>query len=500
MERYFRISLSFFMITFVAAVVTFSGCSSDDNPADPNPPVDTTGNNDTNTTTIDDKVRTVVFVHGFMEASDVYTQMTQLFAANGYDEAQLQVFDLENYFTGTTANVQAMAAQLASKIDAVLQTISDDRVDIVAHGIGVNAVQEYLVNNGGTDKLAHIVFAGGSYDLTLAVQGDITPAPCAYMTIRSNGLDDLQNGDASYGEIAGAEHVVGTGLDNIQLVTDPAMFEEVFEFFTGTEAQATSIPNSIPGETYTIKGRVIDFIDNTPISGIYVTPITIRTLSNGEIQRQTGTQTLETDADGYFTYTVTFGPEQHTEFLLRSVTGSHFDMHVYCRPWRADAHTVRLRMAPRSASGSQLLREFSSSLRTGDHSNFFVHSLNQAMQFNDDALSITRYNPAFEQIGEVSLLTAGNAPAAGVSSVAGNTFIVAVLDYDGNQADGTGPIATSGLNMFGLNSFDAYLAGKPANHQTQVTFNGQTIGMQNFASNGGLGANNGGFSMAIFGY
>lgn len=500
MERYFRISLSFFMITFFAAVVSFSGCSSDDNPADPNP-VDTTGNNDTNSTTIDEKIRTIVFVHGEMEASDVYTRMTQLFAANGYDNAQLQVLDFQNYFTGSEPDVDNMATQLAQKIDAVLQTISDDRVDIVAHGAGVQAVQEYLVKNGGTGTLAHVVFAGGEYDMTLTLEGDITPDPCAYMTIRSNGNDDLQNGNASYGEIAGAEHVIGDGLDNIQLVTDPGMFAEVFEFFTGTEPQETTIPNHIPGKEYTIKGRVIDFIDNTPIAGVYVTPITIRTLSNGEIQRQVGgVSPMETDADGNFSYTVTFGPDQHTEFLVRSITGAHYDMHIYCRPWRDNVHTLRLRMAPRSSSGSDAQRGFTSALRTGDHSIFFVHSLNQAMQFSDDDLQINRFNPAYESIGTASLLTAGNAPDAGASATAGNTFMLALFDYDQNQTDGTGPLAAQALNVFGINSYDAYLIGKPANHQTQVTLNGQTIGMQNFASNGGAGSNNSGFSMAIFGY
>jgi hypothetical protein len=233
---------------------------------------------------------------------------------------------------------------------------------------------------------------------------------------------------------------------------------------------------------------------------VQVIPIAIRTLSSGEIQRQTGTQTFTTDADGSFSYDVIFGPDQHTEFLIRSVTGQHFDMHIYFQAWRADAHTVRLRMAPRSPSGSQLLTEFSTALRTGDHANFFVYTQNQALKFGEDDLSLKRYNPAYELMSEVSVLTAGNAPAAGTGGQAGNTFLLALLDYDSNQQDGTGPIQTPGLNMYGINSFDAYFVGKPANHQTHIVLNGRMVGVQNFASNGGLGANNGGFSMVQFEY
>ncbi|MDT8325705.1 MAG: hypothetical protein RRA94_16440, partial [Bacteroidota bacterium] len=414
---------------------------------------------------------------------------------------QLHAFDFTNYFTGTEADVEKMAAQFGTRVDAVLGQTGESRVDVVAHGSGVTAVQYYLANMQGSSKLAHVVYTGGSYDLTLTVAGDITPAPCEYLTIRSDGSDELQNGNSSYGELDGATNEVMAGLDNIELATDPAVFEKIHAFFTGNAPAENTLIAPVPGETYTVSGRVIEFIDNTPISGVYVTPIPIRTLSNGEIQRQIGGSPVETDAQGRFTFDITLSPDTHYEFRLQNITGSHFDMHVYVQPFREDVSTLRLRMVPRGTTGgSQILTSFSSAMRTGDHANFFVHTLNEAMQFADDDLQLARFDAAYDPIGTVSVLTQGNAPSAGVSASAGNTFILALLDYDQNQQDGTGPISASGLNMYGINSFDAYMAGKPSNQQTQVTFNGRTIGTQNFASDGGIGASNGGFTMVQFEY
>jgi len=499
MERFFRVSLSLFTILFVAALFTVTGCSDDDNPADPNP-TDTTGNNDTTGhSTIDDKVRPVVFVHGFVEAADVYTQMTQLFALNGYTDDQINAFDLESYLSASEPDVSAMASQIAAKVDEVLAGTSEDRVDIVAHGAGVEALQHYLVNMNGTEKLAHVVFTGGKYDLGLTVSGDVTPDPCKYMTLRSDGADDLQNGNPGYGELQGATNEVLAGFDNLELVTHPDAFEKVHAFFTGSQPEVTSFPNPRPGDTYSVRARVISFIDNTPVAGINVTVVNVRELSSGEIQRQSGAESFTTDQDGYFTYDASLGPDHFTEFWIRSLTGDYFDMHIYVQPWRTDVGTLRLRLIPKSG-GSALLTDFSTAMRTGDHSIFFVFSQNTVLEDGDDNLVMERFDPEYESMGDVDLLTPGNAPAAGAGGAAGNTFMLAVLDYDQNQQDGTGPIQASGLNTFGINSFDAYLAGKPTNHQTRVTLNGRTIGAQNFASNGGLGASNGGFSLIHFEY
>ncbi|MCB2204296.1 hypothetical protein KQI65_06060 [bacterium] len=494
MQRFFKSTMYVFTLLFIAASIAATGCSDDDGPVDP-------GTNDTGSTSnMDEKVRPVVFVHGQFEAGDLYTQMAQLFARNGYTDAQLDAIDLVSYINGSDPDVAEMATQISAAVDALISSSGESRVDIVAHGIGVNAVMHYIANMQGTDKLAHVVYTGGLYDLSLAVNGDVTPGPCDYMTVRSDGSDELQGGNSTYGELNGASNEQMAGLDNVELATDPAVFAKVYKFFTGENPGQTSLHAPRPGETYTVSGKVIEFIDNRPVQGVYVTAIPIRTLSNGEIQRQIGGSPVETDAGGNFSFDITLSPETHYEFRIQNLNSSYYDMHVYVQAFRENVNTLRFRMIPRSPSGSQPLTTLSTAMRTGDHANFFVHTLNEAMQSAEDNLTLTRFNPAFEPIGEVSVLTPGNAPAAGVSAMAGNTTVLAILDYDMNQSDGTGPISASGINMFGINSFDAYLIGQPSNHQTQVKFNNSTLGVQNFASKGGVGASNGGFTLVQFEY
>ncbi len=498
MERFFRFSLSLFGVMFVAALLVFGGCSGDSG-TDPNP-TDTTGNNDTNSVKIENKIRTTVFVHGTNEAADVFSELTQRLALNGYTEAQLVAFDLENYYTGSDIDVAKMATQIGSKISAVMAATGETRVDIVAHGSGANAVQHWLVNMGGTAKAAHVIFVGGSYDLSLTVGGDVTPGPCKYLTLRSDGMDAAQNGNAQYGSLTGATNEQLPGLDNLQLLSDKAAFEKMYTFLTGSAPTEKNMPNSRIGMSYDIKGRVINFIDNTPVSGAMVIPIKIRTLSNGEIQRQVGGTVLTADADGYFTMSDVVGPDQHLEFLVRSGNNAYYDMHIYRQPWRANSHTERLRMIPRSGGGSDLLNNYSAALKTGNFAVMMVMTQNRTLQFGRDNVTIRRFDPSFDPTGEITVLTQSNAPVPGGTAQNGNTWFLALLDYDGNGQDGTGPIGAPALNLWGVNSFDCFLDAVTTNYQTQIDVNGVVLGTFNYKSSGSSGSNNSGFNLVQFEY
>ncbi|MBE0645143.1 MAG: hypothetical protein IH600_13755 [Bacteroidetes bacterium] len=498
MERFFKISLSLFGIMFVAALLSFGGCSGDSS-TDPTP-VDTTGNNDTNTVKIDDKIRTIVFVHGTNEAADVFSELTQRFALNGYTEAQLVAFDLENYYTGSDIDIVKMATQVQSKVSAAMAASGETRIDIIAHGSGANAVQHWLVNMGGIDKAAHVIFTGGSYDLSLTVGGDVTPGPCKYLTLRSDGKDAAQQGNAQYGSLTGATNQQFSGLDNLQLVSDKAAFEKMYAFITGSAPAEKNMPNSRAGMTYEIKGRVINFIDNTPLSAAMVIPIKIRTLSSGEIQRQVGGNIITTDADGYFAFSDLVGPDQHLEFLVRSGNNAYYDMHIYRQAWRTNSNTERLRMIPRSGGGSDLLNNYGAALKTGNHAVMMVMTQNRTMQFGRDVVTLKRFNPAFEPTGEISVLTQSNAPVPGGSGQNGNTWFLSLVDYDLNGQDGTGPISTPALNFWGVNSFDCFLDATTTNFQTQIDVNGVVLGTFNYKSSGSSGSNNSGFNLVQFEY
>ncbi|MBR9975132.1 MAG: hypothetical protein KFF77_06095 [Bacteroidetes bacterium] len=505
MERFFRISLSAFGVLFVVALLTLGGCSGEDSPTNPNPidttdNNDTTGNQDTNTVTIDERIRPVIFVHGTNEAADVFTQLVQRFALNGYTEAQLVAFDFESYFTGSEIDIAKMAAQLQTRVNAMLAGTTEKRVDVVAHGSGANAVQHWLVNMGGTDKAAHVAFVGGSYDLALTVAGDITPGSCEYLTLRSDGKDAIQNGNSQYGSLTGATNEVYAGYDNLQLVSEADPFERMFRFFTGGAPTEKNMPNSRIGMSYDIKARVVDFIDNTPISGATVVPMKIRVLSNGEIQRQSSTTVLTSDVNGEISFSDIVGPDQHIELWVRSGTQAYYDMHIYRQPWRANSHTERLRVIPRSPSGSDPLRAYAGAMRTGNHAIMAVMSQNRTLQHGRDNITVRRYNSAYDPIGEAAVLTQGNAPVPGGTAQNGNTWFVSLFDYDNNGSDGTGPIAAPGLNLWGINSFDCYLDATTTNFQTQFDLNGTVLGVFNYRSSNQSGGNNAGINIVQFEY
>jgi len=475
---------------FVSAFVV-SGCS-EDSPTTPKP-------DPTDTTTISKGMRNVVFAHGAMEAADVFTHLTQLMVRNGYEEAQMHAFDFQEYLTADGVDVETMATQLNARINAVLGANIDQRVDIVAHGAGVMAVQHYLARMNGTNKVAHVVYAGGEYDFSLTVNGDITPAPCVYMTLRSDGNDALQLGNSEYGSLAGAQNEQLAGLDNIQLVSKAEAFSKIFNFFTGQTPSVMKLNITRPGVTYEITGRVINFFDNTPVAGASVLPYKIRRLSGGDIQRQVGTSPVTTDQDGFFSISDVVPPDSYIEFLVRTPTGSHFDMHVYRQGWRENSRTERLRVVPRSG-GSSLLTQFSAALRTGSHAIAIVHSQNHALYHNRDDIQLNRFNSAFEPIGDIRVLNSANAPAPGSGVPGMNTFMLCMLDYDQDRQDGTGPISAPILNRFGLNSFDVFLDARETNYQTDVILNGVNLAMFNYRSSGASGSNNSGICIVQFEY
>ena len=129
-------------LTILSIFLSAPGCSKkSNNPVTPPPPTDTTK--------ITDAMRPIVFVHGFLEASDSYVAATQFMIMNGYTDAKMFPFDFVDYLNGNEPDIQKMANQLKTEIDMVIQQTSTDRVDIVAHAKGAQAVQYYLTKLEG---------------------------------------------------------------------------------------------------------------------------------------------------------------------------------------------------------------------------------------------------------------------------------------------------------------------------------------------------------------
>lgn len=447
------------------------GCSGDDNPVKP-PPDDTTSTGSGRLP--------VVFVHGFLEAADAFVPLSQLFVVNGYTDDRMYAFDFEEYLSGSTPDIAKMATQLQNQVASVLQKTGHSHVDIIAHGIGAQAVQRYLATMGGTAKVAHAAFLGGMFDLSIVKDGSLTPGPTRYLTIRSNGNDATQNGDASKGSLTGADNQQINGLDHQQLLASMSseidVFSKIRKFFTDKDTTIQALPRSARLRAHVIRGRVISFIDNKPVPNVEVRYYSTDPNNAGR-QILASWRRVTTDAAGY--YTITDTVNLPLEISVQQ-TGYH-DVHLYPQGWRAGSQFERIKMIPKSG-GSGLVQSIQQALAvTQNNAVVLLYSPYRALYNGRNQCSI------LTEIGEpssrtVNLINAQTAPAPGGAGSGSNTFMMFLTDSDGNQQDGSGPIPNPALNMFGINSYDVFLDAIRAGLFGSLTMDSNTIQFLNWRS------------------
>lgn len=474
----------------VALLALAAGCSKDDTPTTP------PSNN-----TVTEKMRPTVFVHGFLEAADAFTPMAQLFALNGYAQNQLHQFDFEGCISGTQADVAKMTDQFKAFAASVKAQTGSDRIDIVAHGIGAQAVQQWLVKHGGIDVAAHVIFLGGQFDAAQTLNGSLTPSPCKYLALRSDGKDATQAGDAAKGTLQGADNRTIAGADHQQLLASSDVFTAVYTFCTGADPTVKSLPASMNLQAYTLRFRVITAFDNTPVSGATVV---FRRIKKGTAERQvTGVPRVATsDAQGYVALTDTVNPYFDIEISV-GASGYH-DMHIYRQSWRANSQNERLRILPKSG-GSAYVQAIVQGFTLGStHSLAWVFSPYRAIYNNRDRLTLESYDgatpPDYYDYKKVELATTQTAPAAGVSAQGSNTVHMFVFDVSADKTDGAGSAPAAALNTYGVNSYDAFMnATNVSLNYSKITFNAKTLALLNFKSQGS-NPNNGGISILQFDY
>ena len=334
------------------------GCSDDDGGTDPGDPPPPPPSGD-----VDEKIRPILFVHDMYQAADVWNVQAQLFMQNSYEIGLMNAIDFQRYLDGGSLDVSKMANQLKARVDAIVAETGEGRVDIVAHGYGVQAVQFYLTRLSGTERAAHIVFIGGEIDGSLTTEGTPTPAPCEYMTIVSDGTAGTQGGNASHGTMAGATNHTIAGADHMQLVSSAETFEHMYKFFTGNDPNRADIPRPQIAYPVEVTCRVLSYIDNEPIANAQIL------MYNLKFDEQFGLGSFgpetpplvntTTNDDGVFTATV------------YSTPGKYYDIEVRHPDWNySRTYRISYRRAPypfervfvlpnttsKGSSGSVLLR------------------------------------------------------------------------------------------------------------------------------------------------
>ncbi len=464
----FRLPL--FLLLFAAALL-LSRCSKSDSPTSPGPG---------DTGSVADTVRPVVFVHGRLGAADTWTWMIQYFRYNGYPRNYLQPMDLQNMYTGSFAqcDIPGMATQIDNFVTSVCAQTGWQRIDIVAHDMGAQAVQYYLTRKGGTSKIAHFVSCGGIIDPSLTSAGSLTPGPVKYRTIRGDGTDGTQQSPDD-GSMTGADNQQLPGLDHQRLVSHESAFKLVYAFCTGTAAKTASFP--LNGYN-NLSGKVITFWDNTPVPNAQVTIFNVDK-TNGS-RSIGGYPPVTTDADG------NWGPIQVDKYKMVEIyvtVAGYQDMHDYRQTYRDSTFTERVRMIPRSG-GSALLQNFAAAFDTSFRSSgVFMHSPNRAL-YADGSLNA--------RIGGVTLLNGSTAPRAK------NLTWMFCFDEHKDGQNGSAPMSNPILNAFGISSYDIFLPALPAGQTipTDITVgsggNPNVVNARNWKTNGP--ANNTGVSVVRY--
>lgn len=456
MKRVYRILLQLGVLGIVASIII--SCSKDDSPVDPG-----NGNNNTNNNPVVDTIRPTIFVHGFLSASDAWTPAVQLFRANGYQKNFLYTIDLTNYVASGMPDYDLMATQLETLVNSVLQQTGFKRVDLIAHSMGVNVVQYYITKKGGVDKVAHVVACAGAIDNSLTLNGSLTPSPVKFRTIRSDGYDATQNGDASKGSMPGADNQQIGGLDHQQIITNVNAFKAMYSFCVGKDPTKTSI---LPPAKASISGKVIDFVDNTPVAGA--------TVEFYDVNPTDGTvysllERFTTDANGNWG---SINKSYSINVLMKVEAPNHHVMYYFRQPFRDSSFTERLRVLPK-AGGSPLLQQFRSALKfSTEHSMVVVFSPYRALYESRDSVNVNG----------VRVTNASTAPDPASGKPGSNTVSLFCFDETADKKSSTGPMANPMLNTFALNSYDLYIPAVPAGQAIPVIMNGKKLFTRNYRS------------------
>lgn len=474
-----RLSSALLLLLAILSLSLGSGCS-DDSPSTPGPnPPDTSS-------TVNQKMRPVLFVHGYLEAADAWTQMSQWMTINNYPDAYLHAYDIVPGLTTLTPDLSTAAAALKSEVDALLATTQSDRVDIVAHDIGAKIVQTYINSLEGKNKVAHAIFCGGVFDAGLGLPS----SPVKTLTIRSNGNDSWQQGNASAGTLAGATDVVLPNMDHLQLITSYDAFRSVMTFCTGAEPTVKIFPNKQAGKVYSMRFRVIDFFDNTPVPNATVTFIFLKP---GTAEQQVPPRVFTADNNGYISMVDTLTGFDYELWVSKEAT--HHDSHIYRQPWRVKSKFERLRLLPK-ASGSTFLRSVVSAIPFSmDHAVSIIYSQNRAIVQGRDDIAL-RYIDFTDEEATLSLVNTGTGPSPATGTM---TQYLVMVDKDLNHATGAGPISDPALNQNMISSYDVFLNAIAAGKQGFLTFNTKLMAFQNWRS-GNSGGKNKGISFVQYEY
>jgi triacylglycerol lipase len=195
----------------------------------------------------------IIFVHGFLSDSTIWTSMIGRFRADGWTDRELVNWSYDY----SLSNV-VIARQLAAKVDSVLAATGASHVNLVTHSMGSLSARAYVRDQlAGSDTAtrvdAIVSLAGTNHGTALAAF--CASVSCQEMRPGSAFLTNLNAGDETWGTpryatwwsacdeavvpqtstvLAGAENTQTACLGHSEIYRSQAVYEQVREWVRPT--------------------------------------------------------------------------------------------------------------------------------------------------------------------------------------------------------------------------------------------------------------------------
>jgi pimeloyl-ACP methyl ester carboxylesterase len=350
---------------------------------------------------------TILFVHGAEDDATAWYTVFWRFESNGYDPKRLFAMDFTNPIPARPQDYGKLhpgrstwaeqLIELAARVAEVKRATGEEKLVLVTHSRGGNAVRSYIKNANGLANVSmavlcasgcHGIVANDAPEYMLAESNgagyflrQLNHGPTEategvrFLTIRSDRNDKyfqpILAPDLPYAhgradvpsnigydspELTGATNIVLAGIDHKEAARSPLAFREIYRFIAGKDPERLDI---VPETAPVLDGRVTGlakngFPTNLPLEGasveIFAVSPTTGERQGGSAHRQT------TGSDGRWG-PFAASPSAYYEFVLTAP--GYPVQHSYRMPFPRSSAILNLRprsfaQADKGAAGSAI--------------------------------------------------------------------------------------------------------------------------------------------------